>query len=185
MNNRRQVLENLFAIGLGLATTSLVRPTWAKTTLPEGFHHQDWFYKSSFDLRKDQHAAQKDNKELVLLWEQIGCTYCRQMHELVFTRPDIVELINQNFNVVQMDLWGSREFTALNGETMDEAQLARNYYVNTTPTTQFFNAAGEVTFQAPGYVPPPAFKAVYKYVIEQAYNEEPFLQWIKTQKLDF
>ena len=185
MKNRRQILESGFAIGLGLATSVAVRPTFAKTAAPEGFHHQDWFYTTSFDLRKDQQAAQKNNKQLVLVWEQIGCVYCQQMHEQVFTRPDIVELSNQNFEVVQMDLWGSREFIMLNGETMSEAEIARNYTVSTTPTTQFFNAAGEVTFQAPGYVPPPAFKAIYKYVIEEAYNDEPFLKWIKTQKLDF
>ena len=177
-------MGNAFAIGFGLAAYISVPPTWANSTAPDGFHHQDWFYPTSFDLRKDLEAARKNNKELVLLWEQNGCIYCRKMHSLVFTRSDIVDLINQNFQVIQMDLWGSRKFTGLDGVTGSESEIARSYFVNTTPTTQFFDDEGDVTFQAPGYVPPPAFKAIYRYVIEQAYDEQPFLKWIKTQTLD-
>ncbi len=183
MQNRRQLLGNAAALGLGLSTITHALTASARVSTPEGFHHQDWFHPTSFDLRKDLKSAEKNKKNMVLLWEQKGCVYCRKMHSLVFTRKDIVDLINQHFLVVQMDMRGTREFIGLDGVNASEAEIARNYLVNSTPTTMFLDESGDITFKAPGYVPPPYFKAVYRYVIEHAYEDQPFLTWIKTQKI--
>ncbi len=183
MKNRRQILQNGLAIGAGLALAGLPNAQAATQKLPSDFHHQDWFFKTSFDLRQDMKTAANNGKELVLLWEQSGCHYCRQMHRAVFTRKDIVELITSKFEVIQMDLRGNRQFTGLDGRTQSEAEIATGYLVNATPTTLFFDEDGDITFRAPGYVPPPIFKGVYQYVIEKAYGDQDFFAWVKTQNL--
>ncbi len=154
----------------------------AKTQALEGIHHQDWFFETTFDLRKDLKNAEKNNKNLVLLWEQIGCVYCAKMHANVFTKADIVELINQSFEVVQMDMRGSRKFVGLDGIETTEAEIARNLVVNATPTTMFLDINGDITFRAPGYVKPKFFKAIYIYVREKAYEKQTIFEWIKTHK---
>ena len=185
MKNRRQIIQNAlvlsFSAGFGFFGKS-TSPALAEVQTPEGFHHQDWFYKTTFDLRKDLANAGKNNKNLVLLWEQVGCVYCAKMHANVFTKTDIVELINQNFAVIQMDMRGSRKFIGLDGIEATEAEIARNLVVNATPTTMFLDVKGDITFRAPGYVKPKFFKAIYIYVREKAYEKQTIFEWIKTHK---
>ncbi len=102
-----------FGIGLCLAAISIATPAQARYDAPKGYHHQDWFMPTTFDLRKDQEAAKKSGKMLVLLWEQRGCVYCKQTHEIAFQYEEIVELAKANFYVVQMGMRGDRSFIGL------------------------------------------------------------------------
>ncbi len=183
MLNRRELIGKTVSTGLALSASSLANLAFARSTTPEGFRRQDWFHASSFDLRQDLRFAGDAKKRLVLLWEQKGCPYCRKMHEIVFQRRDIVELIRSNFVVVQMDLWGSRAFIDLFGETKTEEKLARNFFVRATPTTLFFDESGDAVFSMPGYADPPIFKGVYQYALERAYKNEGLMSWLKKQSL--
>jgi len=174
-------MQTAAALGLSVSAFAKISPALATAPTPEGLHHQDWFYPTSFDLRKDLKAAEELNKNLVLVWEQLGCPYCKKMHELVFSREDIVKLINENFLVVQMDLRGDREFIDAEGDAMSETKLARNYFVNATPTTLFLDDFGDTTFKAPGYLPPDYFKEAYQYVIDGAFADIRFIPWLKTR----
>ena len=181
MKNRRQILGNAVALGISMAAFAKVSPVSARYPAPKGLHHQDWFHPTSFDLREDIKAAEASNKKLALVWEQLGCVYCQKMHELVFSREDIVKLINDNFLVVQMDLRGKRQFIGTDGIKVSESDIAKNYLVNATPTTMFLDDSGDLTFKAPGYLPPKYFKEVYQYVIDEAYNDMSFIPWLKTR----
>ncbi len=181
MQNRRQILGKAAALGLSVAALAKVPDASARFVSPEGLHHQDWYYPTSFDLREDLKVAQERNKELVLVWEQLGCVYCQKMHELVYSRPDIVKLINDNFLFVQMDLRGERMFIDAEGESLSESQIAKNYVVNATPTTLFLDDFGDMNFKAPGYLPPKYFKELYQYVIDGAYADTPFIPWLKAR----
>lgn len=183
MLDRREFIAGTAATGLALSSLSMAHAALARSATPEGFHRQDWFHVSSFDLRQDLQFASDAKKRLVLLWEQKGCPYCRKMHEVVFRRGDIVELIRSNFVVIQMDLWGSRNFVDLFGETKTEEQLARSYFVRATPTTLFFEESGEVVFSMPGYAEPPVFKGVYQFALQRAYKNEGLMSWLKKQEL--
>ncbi|MDA1089964.1 MAG: thioredoxin family protein [Proteobacteria bacterium] len=183
MQNRRKFLTGAFAAGLGLAalplTIPLAAPALARYDAPEGFHHQDWFMPTTFDLRRDQEAAKESGKMLTLLWEQVGCTYCKQMHEVAFQYEEITDLAKANFYIVQMDMRGDREFIDLGGEKNTEAKIARASRVQFTPTTQFFGPDAKEAYRMPGYANPPVFKAVYEYVIEKGYANETFQEWVK------
>lgn len=183
MRNRRKFLTGAFGAGLGLTALPLtlpwVSPALANYDAPHGFHHQDWFQATTFDLRKDQEAAKKSGKMLTLLWEQIGCTYCKQMHEIAFQYDEITDLAKANFYIVQMDMRGGREFIDLGGEKKTEAKIARANRVTFTPTTQFLGPDAKEAYRMPGYANPPVFKAVYEYVIEKGYTRLTFRDWVK------
>ncbi len=187
MRNRRKFLAGAFGTGLGLGlglavlplTLPLATPALARYDAPEGFHHQDWFQPTSFDLRKDQEAAKKSGKMLVLLWEQLGCTYCKQMHEIAFQYDEIVDLAKANFHIVQMDMRGGREFIGFDGEKKTEAKIAKANRVTFTPTTQFLGEDAKEAYRMPGYANPPGFKAVYEYVIGKGYAHDTFREWVK------
>jgi thioredoxin-related protein len=184
MPNRRKFLTHAFGAGLGLASLPLSSsifpsPAFASYPAPKSFHHQDWFKRSSFDLREDQKAATKAGKMLVLLWEQRGCVYCKKMHEIAFQYEEIVNIAKANFYVIQMDMRGDRSFIDFNGKKKAEDRVARDLSITFTPTTQFLDATSKEVFRMPGYANPPVFKAVYEYVVEKGYEEDTFQDWVK------
>ena len=161
MPSRRDILKSSSVLTLSALLAGVGLPSWARQKTPEGFQQQEWFHTTDFNLKNDLAFANSDGKTLVLLWEQIGCTYCKKMHEVAFRDREIVDLIRQNFIVVQVDMWGAREFVDMNGDTVTEAQMARGYLVRGTPSAVFFDESGEVVFQMPGYAEPPVFKGVF------------------------
>ncbi|MEE8351471.1 MAG: thioredoxin family protein [Rhodospirillales bacterium] len=156
----------------------------------EGMHVQPWFKNTFLDLREDMDDAAKEGKQLVIVWEQKGCPYCREMHRVNLRIPEIVKYIRANFNIIQLNLWGDREVTDLDGEVMTEKKLGRKYRVQFTPTLQFFPKKLAKGSKKPGhdvevwrllgYWKPFHFMNTFRYVKEEGYNSEPnFQRWLQ------
>lgn len=146
-----------------------------------GFPPEPWFATTTFDLRRDLARAKADEKYLALLWEQSGCHYCAELHQVNFRKPEIVAFGAKHFHTIQMDLWGDRTFVDTDGNTRPEAEIARNRFVRATPVMLFIDNAGNEVYRMPGYAPPPLFLAVYHYVVEQGYKEASLRQWLDTR----
>ena len=95
----------------------------------DGLYHQDWFLQSFLDLKEDLQEAADSGKRMVVLWEQKGCPYCKELHQVNFADPAIRKYIQENFIVLQMDIWGARPVTDFDGQELSEKQLARRYGV--------------------------------------------------------
>ena len=152
----------------------------------DGLHKQSWFLNSSGDLRRDLSNASADGKILMLVIEQIGCAYCAEMHARNFQRPEILEVIESNFTVLQLDLNGSDVVVDLDGESAKESALMRKWGVFTTPTTIVLRndaTAGAPlkeaeAFRLPGYLKPFEHFAVLDYFASGAFEAEdlrPFM----------
>ena len=163
----------------------------------EGVYVQPWFYESFLDLREDIQDSARENKQLVILWEQRGCPYCREMHRVNLRYPEIVNYIRANFNVIQLNLWGDREVKDVDGEATTEKKLARKYGVQFTPTLQYFPSKLNDTSKKPGqdaevwrllgYWKPFHFLNSFVYVKEKGYATQPnFQRWLqaRAQKLE-
>ncbi|MAH85647.1 MAG: hypothetical protein CBB68_15590 [Rhodospirillaceae bacterium TMED8] len=158
----------------------------------EGVYVQPWFYKSFLDLREDIQDSAKVNKQLVILWEQRGCPYCREMHRVNFRNPKIVEYIRANFNIIHLNLWGDREVIDIDGSATTEKKLARKYRVQFTPTLQYFPLEIDKTLKQPGheaevwrllgYWKPFHFLNSFVYVKERGYETQPnFQRWLQAR----
>ncbi len=156
----------------------------------EGLHVQPWFINSFLDLREDIAEAAAEKKQLVIIWEQKGCPYCREMHWVNLRIPEIVNYIRANFNVIQLNLWGDREVTDIDGQVTTEKKLARKYRVQFTPTLQFFPktlAKGQKkpgheveVWRLLGYWKPFHFMNTFRYVREEGYKKQPnFQRWLQ------
>jgi len=185
-----------FMISLILAITFSIFITasaWAdKHLLPEpipdegGMYTQDWFLETFLDLREDVAESAAGGKQLVIFWEQKGCPYCREMHRVNLRIPKIVDYIKANYNVIQLNLWGDREVTDLDGTVMKEKDLARKYRVQFTPTLQYFpktvannnkqSGAELEVWRLMGYWKPFHFLSSFTYVRDEAYKTEPNFQ---------
>ncbi len=103
----------------------------------DGLYHQPWFVSSFLDLREDFAEARKAGKRVAVIFEQRGCVYCVKMHTEVLAKRYINDYVRENFAVVQLDMWGSREVTDFDGKAMPEKDLAERWGVMFTPTVVF------------------------------------------------
>ncbi len=154
----------------------------------DGLYHQEWFLVSFLDMRDDLKEAQAAGKRFAVLWEQKGCPYCRDLHQINFADPKINHYVRDNFVIVQLNLWGSREVTDFDGEVLPEKDMARKWGVVFTPTMQFFAEANEVKagkggrdqmiWVMPGYFRKGHFMASFEYVKQRRYETQHFQNYI-------
>ena len=102
-----------------------------------GLYHQTWFHLSFLDLREDFEDAKRAGLRFAVIFEQRGCIYCTRMHTEVLAQKYINDYVRENFHVLQLDMWGSREVTDFDGQKMPEKKLAEKWGVMFTPTVVF------------------------------------------------
>src|SRR6185436_12277915 len=140
----------------------------------DGLYRQPWFLESFLELADDLDGAAKAGKRFAIMWELRGCPYCKETHLVNFARPDIEDYIKANFEVLQLNIIGSRRVTDFDGSEISEKALAAKYGIRFTPTLQFFpeSSAGlgekqpekrEVA-RAPGYLRPDDSLALFRFV---------------------
>ena len=139
-----------------------------------------WFASSFLGLREDVADAARHDKRLMLYFGQDGCPYCKQLLEVNLRQRPIVEKMRRRFVVLEINIWGDREVTSLDGRRMSEKQFAAAMKVQFTPTLLFFDEKGGVALRLNGYYPPNRFEAALDYVAERLERKTPFAQYMKT-----
>jgi thioredoxin-related protein len=156
----------------------------------DGLYKQSWFLESFLDLADDLGGAAQEGKRFAVMWELKGCPYCKETHFVNFAQPRISDYIKANFEVLQLNIIGSRKVTDFDGQELSEKEMAAKYQVRFTPTFQFFgeNPATlkglppqkrEVA-RAPGYLRPDDFLAMFRFVREKAYETKSFRDYVKS-----
>ncbi len=191
----RREFGKLASVGATLATLgAMPRVAGAvdATTKPvlgeDGMYHQSWFLDSFLVLSEDVAESKDEGKRFAVIWEQKGCPYCKETHFINFSKPAIQSYIKENFNVVQLNIWGSREVTDFDGEQMEERALARKWGILFTPTIMFFDddvtkakergaKEMEVT-RMPGYFKPFHFMTMFEFVKDRAYEKQHFQKYL-------
>ncbi len=193
MIDRRTFGIAALAAGLALATRraaaqgARIEPVLGD----DGFYRQSWFLNSFLVLGDDLAEAGAEGKRFAVIWEQRGCPYCRETHLVNFARPEINKYVRENFDILQLDLWGSREVTDFDGEALEERALARKWGIMFTPTLMFFEESVEKVagrsgrdaevVRMPGYFKPFHFISMFEYVSEGAYATEHFQRYIQAK----
>jgi thioredoxin-related protein len=194
MSTRRNLLKSMALMSGSLATSlyplqSLAAQRYAPIKTEDGMYKQPWFLETFLELSDDHAEASQAGKRFVVMWEQKGCPYCKEMHEVNFARPEIHEYIRDHFAVLQLNLWGSRAVVDFDGETLEERKLARKWRVNFTPTIQFLPAQLPATgkepggdlevARMPGYFKPFHFISMFEFVYDKAYQKENFQRYLQ------
>lgn len=163
-------------------------PVFAAELGDDGLHKADWLRDTFKDLQEDATEATGEGKRLVLLVEQRGCIYCREMHEKTFVDPRVEALLTDDYFPVQMNLHGDTEVVDTDGETLSEKAAARKWNVLFTPTIIFLPAeidtSKSVISQAvsimPGAFGPGTTLDMFTWVKEERYldqSEEDFQRY--------
>jgi thioredoxin-related protein len=184
MTTRRNLL-------IGAASLALLGHARAEPILTDdGLYKEPWFLESFLELGDDLESAHKEGKRFVIMWELKGCPYCKETHFVNFSQPRISDYIKANFEVLQLNIIGSRKVTDFDGVELSEKDLAAKYNVRYTPTFQFFpERAGPLNAlpaekrevaRAPGYMRPDDFLAMFRFVREKAYDSKSFRDFVKS-----
>lgn len=119
----------------------------------DGIHTEGWMKSMTFlDLKEDLAEAKSQGKGLVIIFEQPGCGSCKRLHEVNFQEQPLVDFITQNFDVLQINMYGDNLVTDFDGEVLSEVKFSEKLLINFSPTTIFFGADNAEIFRIPGYL---------------------------------
>lgn len=172
--------------GLAAALTLvLAAPSLAEVPLgDDGLHKPDWLNETFLDLSEDLAEANAQDKRMMIIVEQLGCIYCTKMHEEIFPKPAIDEIIRESFFVVQINMYGDLEVTDFDGTVMSEKDIVRKWNLIFTPTMMFMPEQADDSksaVQNAVAVMPGAFErnttlAMFTWIRDKAYESEPNFQ---------
>ncbi len=155
----------------------------------DGLYTKPWFLESLLDLNDDLKEAAGKGKRFLVMWELKGCPYCKKIHEINLADPQIETFIKDRFEVLQLNIIGSREVTDFDGQRLPEKEFARKYGVRYTPTFQFFPEIADGLAQKKpaerevarwqGYMEPKPFLSMFKFVADKAYEKTSLGDFLK------
>jgi thioredoxin-related protein len=142
-------------------------------------------------MTEDLETARDEGKRLAIIFEQRGCIYCKELHEKVFSDPEVADYIKANFMVVQMNLFGDEEVTDFDGEALPEKEMAKRWGVVFTPTIMFMPdtipeaSAGEAAVSSiPGAFGKLTTLHMFQWVAEKRYEGDEHFQKYHARKLE-
>ncbi|MGI9483778.1 MAG: thioredoxin family protein [Hyphomicrobiales bacterium] len=190
MFTRRHALALISGGAMSVATRPLMAANPTVELGEDGLYHQDWFLESFLELADDLNMASENGKRFAVIWELKGCPYCKETHFVNFAREDISKFVKSNFDILQLNIIGSRTVTDFDGEELSEKALAKKYGVRFTPTIQFFPEAMDglakakpktrEVARAQGYLKPDHFLKMFQFVEGKSYKTMKFRQFLKT-----
>ena len=149
-----------------------------QVTTFDTFELPDWFKVSFLDLSEDNAEAIEVNKHLVVFFWQDFCGYCKNTIEKNLTQQSIRDVFDEHFDVVALNIWGSKEVYGLDGTATTEKEIARSLGVQFTPTIIFFNADGKPVLRLNGYVSPTAKQVALNYVQNKTYESQTIFEYL-------
>ena len=186
----KQISQSMAALALAvmvavmpnsMATAGDMTPTMGE----DGIYHYDWYHQSFLELADDLEEALDDDKILMIKFDQKGCIYCEKVALEILSEPAINAYIREHFVVVQLDIYGGREVTDLDGDTRAENEMSRKWGVIFTPTIYFLGApveGGTIPEQAsavmPGAFGKLTFLGFLEWIVAKGYEgDEPFQKY--------
>lgn len=149
-------------------------------TLEQRVHYPGWFRLSFLNLREDLDEATRFGKRgLIVYFGQDYCPYCKALIEGNFAKHDIAQYTRRHFDVVAIDIHGSKPLVDFSGASLSESEYAARQRVNFTPTLIFFDVEGREALRLNGFYPPYKFRAALEYVADGHYLKESFSDYLQ------
>lgn len=148
--------------------------------LEQSARYPAWFQLSFLHLQEDLQDAKAFGKRgLIVYFGQAYCPYCKALIEGNFGRRDIEQYTRKYFDVVAIDIHGTKPVTDMNGVALSEKTYAGREKINFTPTLMFYDTDGKEVLRLQGYYPPYQFRAALEYVADAHYREESFSAYLE------
>ena len=181
MNTRNVKMINiLFLMSLLFSTLNASQGKFtggSPHTMPE------WFKESFMDMQEDVEEAKDENKHVMLFMTLKFCPYCTKMLKNNFIEgAELQPYIKENFDVIAIDIKGSKEITVTEDLTLTEKEYAKHLNVQYTPTILFLNQNNEVVVRVNGYRSSKNFKYILDFVKNKEYKNMKLTDYIEKVK---
>ena len=138
-----------------------------------------WFKESFLDISEDIEEAKENSKHFMVFMDLEGCPYCTKMlKENFIAENKTSEFIKKYFDVIEINVKGSREVAWDEKTTLTEKELAEKLEIQYSPTILFFNYEKEVVVRVNGYRNPSDFKYILEYVQGKHYENISLTEYI-------
>lgn len=155
-----------------------------------------WFKASFLDLREDldESAAdgrrllpgvldvamplkrdQRMSRPLMVLFEQLGCRECDQLHNEIFRDPAVATAMS-NLDVAQIDLRTKAPLTTPDGRESTTQAWARDLGIQHAPSLVLFDSNGHEVFRTEAFLRTFHVHDAIDYVVGGAYARQPSFQ---------
>ena len=168
---------------LSAAATSagidITEPDFDDRPLAEPVETPDWFLLSFLDIKEDLGEIKKAGKKgLIVYFGQKRCPYCKAFLENNFHKRDVVKYTRKHFEVIAIDVRGTRLVTRLDGTVIPENEFAERQSANFTPSLLFYDLSGNQILKLVGYQSPYRFRAALEFVADAHYQKEGFREYL-------
>ena len=170
----RIVIAQQTELGAAASSSELGTFSGAKPT-----EYPAWFKESFLEFADDIEEAAEAGKRVMLVFHQDGCPYCNLLVERNLSQKNIVELIQEKFDVIALNMWGDREVVTVKGQPFTEKQFAAALKVQFTPTLLFFNEQGKPILKLNGYLPPDDFLTAIRFAAEHQEKNVSYREWVR------
>ncbi len=170
----------LVLIIVGVPATAEVAP--GKITGGQKYDMPAWFKMSFLDLKDDLKEANAHGRQIMLFLHLEECPYCARMLNENFREGATREFIERHFDVIGIDIRGSRTVDWFDGHQYSELTLVRKLKVYATPTIIFIDPEGKTALQLNGFRKRQAFRQALDYVQQKAYRHESLASFVARQQ---
>ncbi len=156
-----------------------------KGKMTGGLAHEmpEWFKDSFLELQEDAAEAKEKNKHVMLFFSLENCPYCTKMLNKSFTKgTPIQSYIEENFDVIGIDIKGSREIVINEDTTLIEKEYAKKLKVQYTPAIIFLDENSKVVVRINGYRSPENFKHILDFVQTKSYKKMTLIEFVNKVK---
>jgi len=170
-----------FAVVLTLTTLNAT----PKGKVTGGSMHEapEWFKDSFLDISEDIEEAKEAQKHIMLFLDLQGCPYCTKMLKESFLADNPTsKFIKKHFDVINIDVKGSKEITWSEEETFTEKELAVKLKVQYSPTVLFLDYDKNVVVRLNGYRSAKNFKNILEYVNGKHYKTMKVSEYLEKVK---
>lgn len=179
-------MQRLFAaialVLLIIGVPAVAETAPGKVTGGQKYDMPDWFKMSFLDLKDDLKEANAHGKQLMLFLHLEECPYCARTLNENFREGATREFIERHFDVIGIDIRGSRSVDWFDGRQYSEQELTHKLKVYATPTIIFLDPEGKIALRLNGFRKRQAFRQAVDYVQQKAYRHESLASFVAQQK---
>jgi thioredoxin-related protein len=178
-----KLLFTALAIALSIAgapTAAEAAP--GKMTGGQKYEMPAWFKMSFLDLKDDLKETSAHGRQIMLFLHLEECPYCARLLNENFREGATREFIERHFDVIGIDIRGSRTVNWFDGHEYTELTLAKMLKVYATPTIIFIDPEGRMALRLDGFRKRQAFRQALDYVQQKAYRQESLTSFVAKQQ---
>ncbi|AXK48004.1 hypothetical protein CRU87_07670 [Aliarcobacter trophiarum LMG 25534] len=145
-------------------------------------NHQtpSWFKDSFLDIKEDIEEANENSKHFMIFLDFEGCPYCAKMLKESFEdKNNTSNFIKANFDVIELNVKGSREVTWIDEDVVTEKELTEKLKIQYSPTILFFSDKKEIIARVNGYRNSSDFQYILDFVAQKKYETTDLAKYLE------